>query len=189
MRLALLGPPGSGKGTQGIELKDSLGIPHISSGDLLRSAVKQRTALGVEAETFMDAGMLVPDDLVLGMMGERLQQDDCRDGFLLDGFPRTVNQGEALQAMLAEVAAPLDHVISLTVDEEQLVERLRGRRETEARDDDKETTVRLRLSIYREQTAPLLDYYSKLELLRDVDGIGTREEISRRILASVGVER
>ena len=169
MRLALLGPPGSGKGTQGIELKDSLGIPHISSGDLLRSAVKQRTALGVEAETFMDAGMLVPDDLVLGMMGERLQQDDCRNGFLLDGFPRTVNQGEALQAMLAEVDAPLDHVISLTVDEEQLVERLRGRRETEARDDDKETTVRRRLSIYREQTEPLLDYYRKLKLLRDID--------------------
>ena len=100
-----------------------------------------------------------------------------------------MNQGEALQAMLAEVEAPLDHVISLTVDEEQLVERLRGRRETEARDDDKETTVRRRLNIYRDQTAPLLDYYRKLELLRDVDGAGTREEISRRILASVGVER
>lgn len=188
MRLALLGPPGSGKGTQGIVLKDTLSIPHISSGDLLRDAVKNETALGLEAKAFMDAGKLVPDDLVLGMMGERLQQDDCRTGFLLDGFPRTVAQGEALQAMLAEVGAPLDHVVSLAVDEEEIVERIRGRRAEESRDDDNEETVRQRLGVYRSQTAPLLDFYRGLSILCEIDGIGTPEQISSRIMAGIGAD-
>jgi adenylate kinase len=167
-------------------LKEAFGIPHISSGDRLRDAGKNETALGLEAKVFMEAGKLVPDDLVLGMMGERLQQDDCRSGFLLDGFPRTVAQGEALLAMLAEVAAPLDHVVSLAVDEDEIVERIRGRREEESRDDDNEETVRQRLRVYRSETAPLLDFYRDLSLLREIDGIGTPEEISSRILASIG---
>lgn len=186
MRMALLGPPGSGKGTQGAVLRDAYGIPHVSSGDLLRAAVRDQTELGRKAEAFMDAGQLVPDDLVLAMMRERLRQPDCENGFLLDGFPRTRAQAEALGRMLDEAGTPLEHVVSLAVATEEIVTRLRGRREQEGRSDDNDETVRQRMSVYLDQTAPLLEYYRSRELLREVDGVGRPEEISRRIRAAVG---
>ena len=208
MRLALLGPPGSGKGTQGAGLRDTYRIPHISSGDLLRDAVSGETELGKQAQEYMTSGRLVPDELVLGMMRERIEQPDCTVGFLLDGFPRTVAQAEALEVMLAEKQAPLDHVVALVVDREEIVLRLAGRRSCSGcgrlyheqfdppadaehcddcgdkltiRDDDREETVRERLTVYEDQTAPLLKFYRNLGLLRAVDGLGPRDAISARI--------
>jgi adenylate kinase len=186
MRLILLGPPGSGKGTQSALLREKLGIPHISSGDLLRDAVKRGTDLGREAKESMDAGRLVSDELVLGMMRERLGQDDCGNGFLLDGFPRTLAQAESLGALLEDNRWPLDHVVSLEVDNDEVVQRVQGRREQESRSDDDESTLRQRLVVYEEQTRPLLAFYREASLLREVDGIGTPEEIVGRILESVG---
>ena len=185
MRLILLGPPGSGKGTQSVRLKEKLGISHISSGDLLRDAVKRETELGKQAKEFMEAGKLVPDELVLGMMRERLEADDCRGGFLLDGFPRTVAQARALSKMLEEDRIPLDHVVSLDVDDEELLSRIRGRREAEGRSDDNEETARERLAVYESETKPLLDFYREAALLQEVDGIGTPDEIFGRIVACV----
>jgi adenylate kinase len=186
MRIALLGPPGSGKGTQGVVLRETYAIPHISSGDLLRAAVRDGTELGRKAKTFMDSGALVPDELVLAMMKERLAKDDCRDGFLLDGFPRTRAQAQALTKMLAEVGTPLDHVVSLTVSEGEIVARLRGRREQEGRSDDNDETVVQRMRVYTAETSPLLDYYRAHGVLREVDGVGKPEEISSRIRTAVG---
>lgn len=208
MRLALLGAPGSGKGTQSVGLRQAYQIPHISSGDLLRDAVSRGSELGMQAKEYMSSGRLVPDELVLEMMQERIEQPDCAGGFLLDGFPRTVAQAEALDAMLAAKQAPLDHVIALIVDREEIVLRLAGRRscsgcgrlyheqfdppanasscddcgaELAIREDDREETVRERLVVYEEQTAPLLSFYKKQGLLRAVDGLGPRAEISARI--------
>jgi len=213
MRLALLGPPGSGKGTQSKGLRETYGIPHISSGDLLRDAVSNETSLGKQAKEFMNSGRLVPDELVLGMMRERIEQPDCAGGFLLDGFPRTVAQAESLASMLDAKGAPLDHVVALVVDREEIVARLGGRRSCSGcgrlfhvtfdppavaekcddcgaplsiRDDDREETVRERLAVYEEQTAPLLDFYSQRGLLRAVDGLGPQTEISARIAAAMG---
>ena len=183
MRLILLGPPGSGKGTQSVRLKEKLGISHISSGDLLRDAVKRETDLGKQAKEFMEAGKLVPDELVLGMMRERLEADDCSSGFLLDGFPRTVAQARALGRMLEEDRIPLDHVVSLDVDDEEILSRIRGRREAEGRSDDNEETARERLAVYESETKPLLDFYRETGLLQEVDGIGTPDEIFARIVA------
>lgn len=189
MRIALLGPPGSGKGTQGVVLRETYGIPHVSSGELLRAAVREGTDLGRKAKAFMDAGELVPDDLVLAMMKERLAKDDCRRGFLLDGFPRTRAQAEALTTMLSEAATPLDHVVSLSVAEGEIVARLRGRREQEGRADDSDETVIARMRVYTAETAPLLDYYRSRGLLREIDGVGKPEEISGRIRLAVGSPR
>jgi adenylate kinase len=213
MRLALLGPPGSGKGTQSVGLRESYGIPHISSGDLLRDAVSRETDLGKQAKEYMTTGRLVPDELVLGMMRERIEQPDCTGGFLLDGFPRTVAQAEALGGMLDAKASPLDSVVALVVDRDQIVARLGGRRscvncgrlyhvtfdppadaskcdkcgaELLIRDDDREATVRERLAVYEEQTAPLLDYYRSRGLLAKVDGLGPQQEISARIATALG---
>jgi len=189
MRIALLGPPGSGKGTQGVVLRESYGIPHVSSGDLLRAAVRDGTDLGRKAKAFMDQGALVPDELVLAMMKERLAQEDCRKGFLLDGFPRTRAQAEALTKMLGEAGTPLDHVVSLSVAESEIVARLRGRREQEGRSDDTDETVLQRMRVYTAETAPLLDYYRARGVLREIDGVGKPGEVSGRIRDAVGDPR
>ena len=181
MRLALLGPPGSGKGTQAAVLRDQFKIPHVSSGDLLRAAVRDQTELGKKAKAYMDAGELVPDALVLEMMKERLAKPDCGSGFLLDGFPRTVAQAEVLGKMLAAGRSPLEHVISLKVDEQEIVARLRGRREQEHRSDDGDDTVKQRLRVYFAETAPLLDYYRKQGLLREIQGVGKPDAVSDAI--------
>jgi adenylate kinase len=183
--MALLGPPGSGKGTQGAVLRECYRIPHVSSGDLLRAAVRDGTDLGRRAKAFMDAGKLVPDDLVLAMMRERLLQPDCRNGFLLDGFPRTRAQAQALTEMLAAANCPLQHVVSLAVSADEIASRLRGRREQEGRSDDTDDTVRQRMDVYADQTEPLLKYYRDHGVLREVDGQGPPDEISRRIRAVV----
>lgn len=198
MRIILLGHPGAGKGTQAKAITESFGIPQISTGDILRSAVRDGTAMGVRAKAFMDSGALVPDEVVVGIVCERLQQSDCSSGFILDGFPRTSAQADALHKTLVQMNYPLQAVISLDVEEEVLVERLTGRRacrtcgmgyhvkfnppqqlnrcdacgaELFQRDDDREETIRHRLSVYREQTAPLIGYYGEQGLLFSVDGM------------------
>jgi adenylate kinase len=213
MRLALLGPPGSGKGTQGDVLRDRLGIPHISSGDLLRDAVARDTELGRAAKIFMDRGELVPDELVLGMIRERLGAADCPRGWLLDGFPRTVAQAQALDRLLKAHSGPLEHVVSLAVGRELVIDRLGGRRTCakcgrlyhvrlqppkkqdvcdacggalKIRRDDEESTIRARLDVFDRQTAPLLEYYRTRGLLREVNGSGTPAEVSHRVLDAVG---
>jgi adenylate kinase len=185
VRLVLLGPPGSGKGTQSVRLKEKLGISHVSSGELLRDAVKRRTALGKKAQEFMNSGRLVSDDLVLDMMRERLADDDCEGGFLLDGFPRTPAQARALSAMLAENGWPLDRVVLLDVNDAEILERIRGRREAEGRSDDDEATARGRLEVYEKETKPLLEFYRDAKLLIEIDGVGAPEEIFERILVGV----
>ena len=180
MRAVLLGPPGAGKGTQADLIQDRLGVPHISTGDLLRTAVGNQTELGRRAKAFMDEGKLVPDELVIGLIRERLESD-ADGGFLLDGFPRNVAQGEALSGLLAENDVALDHVVSLSVPVDELVERMLGR----GRSDDNEETIRARLEVYRQETAPLCDYYRQRGVLREVDGLGSPEEISRRILTQL----
>jgi len=186
MRLALLGPPGSGKGTQGAVLREHFKIPHVSSGDLLRTAVRDGTELGRKAKAYMDAGELVPDALVLAMMKERLGKPDCRSGFLLDGFPRTLAQAESLTRMLADDRTSLEHVISLGVTEKEIIARLRDRRAQEHRSDDDDGTVKQRLRVYFAETAPLLEYYRKQGLLREVQGIGKPDAISVAIRATLG---
>jgi len=189
VRLILLGPPGSGKGTQSIRLQNRLGILHLSSGDLLRDAVKRETVLGKQAREFMESGRLVPDELVLGMMRERLSADDCRGGFMLDGFPRTPAQARALTEMLVESGLPLDCVLSLDVGEEEILARISGRLTEEGRSDDGAETVKERLAVYEAQTKPLLKFYRDLGLLEEVDGVGTPDEIYGRILRIVeGIE-
>lgn len=209
MRIVLLGPPGAGKGTQAQTLYQTFGIPHISTGDLLRQAVREETALGKQARSYMDKGELVPDDLVTAMVAERLQQADCAPGFLLDGFPRTIAQADALAAELARSGRKLDGVVSLMVARADLVERLSGRRVCREcgamyherfeppkkagvcdrcqgalyqRSDDNAETVNSRLSVYERSTAPLLAYYRDRSLLYEIDGNGTPEEVSQRIL-------
>jgi len=204
MNLILLGPPGAGKGTQAQFLMEDYDIPQISTGDMLRSAVKEGTPMGLKAKDCMDSGALVPDDVVVGIVRERLQQDDCAKGFILDGFPRTVPQADALSATLQEMGKEIDAAIALSVDTEALVERLAGRRtcpvcgagyhlqydppredgicakcgaQLVQRDDDKEETVRNRMQVYAEQTQPLLDYYSHTGVLIEVDGMNSIEEV------------
>jgi adenylate kinase len=181
MRLILLGPPGAGKGTQGHRLHEAYGIPEISTGDILRVAVRHETPLGLEAKTYMDRGALVPDEVIIGIARERLGEVDTEAGFILDGFPRTVAQAEALDHMLLESQRPLDHVISVEVPENELLQRLASRREIEGRDDDTDEAIRHRLEVYERQTAPLIDYYRKTGLLRPVSGVGTVDDIAQRI--------
>lgn len=216
MRIILLGPPGAGKGTQAKAITERFGIPQISTGDILRSAVRDGTPMGVRAKTFMDSGALVPDEVVVGIVCERLQQADCSSGFILDGFPRTVTQADALHSTLMRMNYPLQAVISLEVDEEVLVERLTGRRacrscgmgyhvkfspsrlpaqcdscdaELYQRDDDREETIRHRLSVYREQTAPLIGYYGEQGLLFSVDGMEDISIVQDRIVAILSALR
>lgn len=193
----LLGPPGAGKGTQAAELKDKLGIPHVASGDLFRAALKNETPLGLKAKKYMDAGELVPDEITIAMVMERLAEDDCAEGALLDGFPRTLAQAKALDAELTKISRAIDKVLYIKVPDEVLVKRLSGRRicrncqavyhvdhnppekegvcdacggELYQRDDDKPDTVRNRLTVYHEQTAPLIEYYSGKGILEEVNG-------------------
>jgi len=181
MRLIFLGPPGSGKGTQAKLLAERLGVPAISTGDMLRDAVRRGTPLGRRAQAIMEAGDLVPDDVVIGLVRERTALPDARNGFLLDGFPRTIEQAKALDRILEGNGASVDGVINLLVPEGTLVERLLGRAALEGRSDDRRETVAERLRVYRERTAPLVEYYRGLGLLYDVDGSGSAEEVAGRI--------
>jgi adenylate kinase len=215
MRLVLLGPPGAGKGTQARALQRILRVPQIASGDLLRAAVRDQTTLGQEAKAYMDRGALVPDHLVLGMIEERLRQPDARDGFILDGFPRTVAQAEELEKILSRGNGKLDKVVVITVADEEIIKRISGRRtcrscgamyhviyeppraaevcdrcggELYQREDDAERTVRERLRVYESATRPLLDYYGRKGIVAAINGIGRPEEIERRILTELGVK-
>jgi len=208
----LLGPPGSGKGTQAKRLIEKYDIPQISTGDLLREAVKNGTELGKEAKQFMDAGKLVPDEVVIGMVKERLQKDDAQKGFILDGFPRTVPQAEELDKVLEGMGKKIDKVINIEVPDEEVVERLSGRRtckdcgamyhvkfsppkeegkcdkcggELYQRDDDNPETIKSRLQVYHEQTAPLKDYYGKQGLVADIAGVGDIDGITKAVMAAV----
>ncbi len=179
MRIVFIGPPGAGKGTQAERIVDRYRIAHLSTGDMLRAARDAKTPVGVEAETYMAAGELVPDSIIIAIIAERLEQPDCQNGYLLDGFPRTLPQAEALDAMLAAKGTALDVVLELNVPEEELFQRLAGR----GRADDQPDVIRQRLVAYREQTEPLLQYYREQGLLKSVDGIGTVEEIFERVEA------
>jgi adenylate kinase len=181
MRLIFLGPPGSGKGTQTKLLAERLGVPAISTGDMLRDAVRRGTPLGRRAQAIMEAGELVPDEVVIGLVRERTALPDAENGFLLDGFPRTIEQAKALDRILEGNGASVDGVINLLVPEGTLVERLLGRAALEGRSDDRRETVAERLRVYREKTAPLVEYYRGLGLLTDVDGSGSVEEVAGRI--------
>jgi adenylate kinase len=181
MRVIFLGPPGCGKGTQAKLLGERLGVPAVSTGDMLREAVRQGTPLGQRAKTIMDAGELVPDDVVIGLIRERIGAPDARQGFLLDGFPRTVEQARALDRLLAGNGVSLDGVLNLLVPETTLVERMLSRAVNEGRSDDRPETVAERLRVYREKTAPLVDHYRELGVLSDIDGSGEIAEIAERI--------
>jgi len=184
IRVVFLGPPGAGKGTQAVRIAEKYNVPHISTGDILRAAVKEGTELGKLAKSYMDRGELVPDEVIIGIIRERLSQPDVRErGFILDGFPRTLKQAEALDQMLAELNMPLDRVIYLNVDDEEIVKRLLAR----GRADDTEEVIRNRLKVYREQTAPLIDYYSEKCLLAEIYGVGEIEEITRKIEEALGL--
>ena len=185
MRLVLLGAPGSGKGTQAARLKVALGVPHISTGDLLRAAVAAGTPLGLKAKAVMEAGQLVSDAIVLGMLEQRLAQADARAGFILDGYPRNLAQVQALDDLLARLGQPLDAVIKLKVPSEVIVGRTELRFKAEGRADDHPDTVRKRLAVYAEQTAPVAEYYARAGTLRIVDGVGSLDEVFARILSAL----
>jgi adenylate kinase len=179
--LLLLGPPGAGKGTQAVRLAAKLGVPHVSTGDLLRAAVAEGTPLGRDAKRFMERGELVPDAVVIGVAVERIGRPDAKSGFVLDGFPRTLAQAEALDAELARMGLALDRCLALEVDEEALIARLLKRAQIEGRADDNEATIRNRMRVYRAQTEPLIAYYRRKGLLRGLDGSGSIEDVERRI--------
>jgi adenylate kinase len=180
-RVLLLGPPGSGKGTQAARLVERLQVPHVSTGDMLRAAVAAGTEVGCQAQAIMDAGKLVSDELVIGIAQERLSEPDAQRGFILDGFPRTIKQAEALDSMLGGLGSPLECCLALTVEEDELVERLAKRGELEGRGDDSENSVRERMKVYRAQTEPLLDYYRERGLLREINGVGELDEVTARV--------
>jgi adenylate kinase len=212
MRLILLGPPGAGKGTQAKDLVQKYGIPQISTGDILRKNLADKTPLGLEAKNFMDKGELVPDSVVVGIVKERLKEDDCKKGYILDGFPRTVPQAEALDAALADMKTPIDKVLSIEVPDSELVKRLGGRRtcrncqagyhvafkpskkegvcdscggELYQRDDDKEEAITNRLKVYQASTSPLINYYKAKGLLAAVDGVGGMKDILDRMVRAL----
>ncbi len=210
MKLVLLGAPGAGKGTQAKKLIEKYSIPQISTGDILRKSVADGTALGVEAKSYMDKGELVPDSVVIGLVKERLAQDDCKKGYILDGFPRNTSQAETLDNVLAEMSHPLDVALSVDVDKDDLMKRLTGRRtckgcqqmynvhfstpdkdgicdkcggELYQRDDDQEETIKNRLDVYEQSTAPLIDYYGRKGILKSVQGVGNIDEIFNKIVS------
>jgi adenylate kinase len=185
MRLILMGPPGAGKGTQAKVVSARLGVPAVSTGDIFRANVSEGTPLGLEAKRYMDAGDYVPDEVTNAMVRDRLSQDDAVEGFLLDGYPRTVAQVEELDSMLADAGTSLDAVVVLTVNDEELVQRLLHRAETEGRTDDTEEVIRHRQDVYNEQTAPLLAVYADRGLLVEVDGMGVVDEVSERIFTAL----
>ena len=213
MRIIMLGAPGVGKGTQAKKLQENFGVPQISTGDMLRAAVQEGTELGKVAKGYMDAGALVPDDVIIGIIRERLQKPDCEKGFILDGFPRTIPQAEALDKMLKEMGMGLDAVVEIFVEPEKIVVRLTNRWVCEKcgadynsltnppppdlicpicggkivrREDDNEETIRNRLKVYEEQTAPLKDYYKARGLLKTVDGDDTVDNVFQKIVRVLG---
>ena len=188
MRLVLLGAPGSGKGTQAARLKTALGVPHISTGDMLRAAVAAGTSMGLKAKAVMDAGQLVSDDILLGMLEERLIQADAHAGFILDGYPRNLAQADALDHLLTKIGQPLDAVIQLEVPNEAIISRCEIRFKAEGRADDNPQTVRKRLAIYAEQTAPVADFYAKRGKLQVVDGVGELADVTARIKRALQAE-
>jgi adenylate kinase len=189
MRLILMGPPGAGKGTQASVISERLGVPAVSTGDIFRANVSEGTPLGLEAKRYMDAGDYVPDAVTNGMVRDRLAQADASSGFLLDGYPRTVAQVEELDRMLAESGTSLEAVVVLTVDDEELVQRLLHRARTEGRTDDTEEVIRHRQEVYNEQTAPLIAVYGDRGILVEVDGMGSVDDVSGRILDALGKVR
>jgi adenylate kinase len=211
MRLILLGPPGAGKGTQAANLSTTLKIPHISTGDILRSNTKQGTELGLKAKSYMDAGKLVPDDLIIDLVEKRLSNDDCKTGFIMDGFPRTIPQAQMFDTMLQKLNTGVEAVINIIVPDEAIVKRMSGRRMCSCgrtyhvennppkkegvcdvcgkalfiRADDREETVKERLRVYHEQTSPLIDYYKKKGLIIDIDGLKPIDETTKSILEAI----
>lgn len=203
MNIVLFGPPGAGKGTQAKELLKRYDIPHISTGDILRANVRDGTELGIKAKEYMDKGELVPDDVLIGLIRNRLTESDCENGYILDGYPRTIPQADALTVILNEINKPLDAVINIEVDDEELVKRVSGRRscscgesyhmmfnppeqegicdacggELYQRDDDKEEVIRQRLAVYNDKTKPLIKYYEDAGLLVNVDGAGSVDSV------------
>lgn len=186
MQIIVLGAPGSGKGTQGALLADRLGVPKIATGDLLRAAVRDRTPLGVEARSFMDRGLLVPDEIILGLIEEVLRSPEAQDGVIMDGFPRTLAQAEAVEGLLADRGSRIDRVLLIDVPEDELVKRMLGRARAEGRSDDTPETIRKRLAVYGEQTAPLIRYYEERGLLTTIVGLGTVREVADRVNEALG---
>jgi len=215
MNLILLGPPGAGKGTQAQMIVERYHIPQISTGDILRNAVKEGTDLGKQARAFMTKGELVPDEVVVGIIDQRLRGEDCKAGFILDGFPRTIPQAEALQGILINIGKSVDHVINIEVDSEELVRRLTGRRTCKncggmfhiffqppqkegicdrcggtlyQREDDREETIRTRLKEYEHQTAPLIQYYREKQILRSIPGVGGPDQIFEQVVRALSTK-
>jgi adenylate kinase len=186
MRLVLLGAPGSGKGTQAARLKAELGVPHISTGDMLRAAVAAGTPLGQQAKAVMAAGQLVSDDILLGMLEERLARPDAALGFILDGYPRNLAQASALDELLGRIGQPLDAVVKLEVPSAAIIERCRIRFLAEHRADDEPATVTRRLAVYAEQTAPVAEFYQRTGKLQVVDGVGELDQVTARLRAALG---
>lgn len=213
MKIIMLGAPGAGKGTQAKQIAGKYQIPHISTGDIFRANIKEGTELGKKAKTFMDQGLLVPDELVVELVADRIVKDDCKNGFVLDGFPRTIPQAEALDEALAKMGEKMDYAIDVDVPDENIVKRMGGRRaclncgatyhivsiptkkegicdhcgsEVVLRDDDKPETVQKRLTVYHEQTQPLIDYYSGKGILKSVDGTRPMEDVFADIVGILG---
>ncbi len=214
MKIIMLGAPGAGKGTQAKKIAEKCGIPHISTGDIFRANIKNGTELGKKAKTYMDQGLLVPDELVCDLVVDRIQQDDCKKGYILDGFPRTIPQAESLDKALQAIGEKMDYAIDVEVPDENIVKRMGGRRacvgcgatyhlvyaptkkegicdvcggELILRDDDKPETVQKRLGVYHEQPQPLIDYYKNQGILREVDGSVDMEDVFKEILNILGV--
>ena len=213
MKIIMLGAPGAGKGTQAKQIADKYSIPHISTGDIFRANIKNGTELGQKAKSYMDQGLLVPDELTCDLVMDRIQQDDCKNGFVLDGFPRTIPQAEALTTALDKINQKMDFAVDVDVPDENIVNRMSGRRaclncgatyhivsiptkvegicdrcgnEVVLRDDDKPETVQKRLSVYHEQTQPLIDYYNNEGILKTVNGVQTMEKVFEDIVAILG---
>lgn len=214
MKIIMLGAPGAGKGTQAKKIADKYSIPHISTGDIFRANIKNGTELGKKAKTYMDQGLLVPDELVVDLVVDRVQQEDCKNGYVLDGFPRTIPQAEALDAALAKLNDKVDYAVNVEVPDENIINRMGGRRACVGcgatyhvvfnfpkkedtcdtcgeklilRDDDHPETVKKRLNVYHDQTQPLIDYYSKENILKEVDGTVNMEDVFAAIVQILGV--
>lgn len=215
MKIIMLGAPGAGKGTQAKKIAEKYQIPHISTGDIFRANIKGGTELGMKAKTFMDQGMLVPDEITIGMLMDRIKEADCENGYVLDGFPRTIPQAESLTKALADLGEAVDYAVNVDVPDENIISRMSGRRaclgcgatyhvvfnspkqegicdtcgqELVLRDDDKPETVKKRLDVYHQQTQPLIDYYKKAGVLAEVDGTQAMEDVFRSIVKVLGVE-
>lgn len=181
MNVILFGPPGAGKGTQGALLSKHTGQPKVATGDLIRTAMREGTSLGRKAKTYYDQGLLVPDDIIVDLIRELLASPDVLHGIIMDGFPRTVTQAEAVDAALAARGARVDHVLSLNVPQEELIRRLSGRARNEGRSDDTPEATQRRLRVYREETAPVMAHYRAQGVVHEIDGTGSVEEIAARI--------